>query len=70
MAKHQYTTVAMKLVGSLNEGQPWVRWVKDMPQSTFHEVLNEYADKGWKYVGFVPRGAAGTDQIVFEREAD
>jgi hypothetical protein len=69
MAKYQYTTVAMKLVGSLNEGQPWVRWVKDKPESTFYEVLAEYAEKGWRYVGVVERGAAGTDQIIFEREA-
>ncbi len=69
MARYQYRTVHMKLVGSLNEGQPWVRWQKGAPESTLREVLNEMAEEGWRYVGFVPRGAGGTDQIIFEREA-
>lgn len=68
MARYQYATVHMRLIGSLNEGQPFVRHEKGVPQSTLREVLTEYADKGWRYVGFVPRGPAGADQVVFERE--
>lgn len=68
MARYQYAAVHMRLVGSLNEGQPWVRWSKGSPESTLQEVLDEKAEKGWRYVGFVPRGPAGTDQLIFERE--
>ena len=68
MARYQYTTVHMKLIGSLNEGQPFVRFEQGAAQSNLRDVLAEYADKGWRFVGFVPRGLGATDQIVFERE--
>lgn len=70
MTRYEYTVVYMRLIGSLNEGQPFVRYQKGAPESTLHEVLKEYAAKGWRYVGFVPRGPAGSDQVVFEREVD
>ena len=68
MVRYEYVTVHMSLIGSLNEGQPFVRYEKGSPRSTLREVLAEYAEKGWRYVDFIPRGAAGTDQVVFERE--
>jgi hypothetical protein len=68
MARYQYLTVHMQRIGSLNEGQPFVRVEKGAARSSLREVLDEYAEKGWRFVQFVPRGNAGTDQIVFERE--
>lgn len=71
MTRYKYATVYMKkLIGSLSEGESFVRYEKGQPQSTMYELLNEYADKGWRYVEFVPRGPEGTDQLVFERESD
>jgi hypothetical protein len=68
MTRYEYRTVHMRLVGSLSEGQPFVRYEKGFQQSTLFEVLAEFAASGWRYVEFVPRGPAGSDQLVFERE--
>jgi hypothetical protein len=68
LARYQYLTVHMERVGSLNEGQPFVRVEKGAPRSSLREVLDEFAENGWRFVQFVPRGHAGTDQLVFERE--
>lgn len=69
MARYQYTTVPMRTV---SEGR-FVRWVKGTPESTLREVLAEYAEMGWRYVGYVATVsssniAGSSGQAVFELE--
>jgi uncharacterized protein DUF4177 len=68
MARYQYLTVHM--YHDPDEG--FVPYEKGIPHSSLGQVLAEYADKGWRYVAYVPttyNTPTASGQLVFERES-
>jgi hypothetical protein len=67
MTRYQYVTVPM----TLDNDKGFVRWQKGSPESSLREVLAEYADKGWRYINYVPINFSGSrplGDVVFDRE--
>lgn len=67
MARYQYQTIQM----NAKPDKGFVRWEEGTPESALHDVLADFAEKGWRYVGFVQTGhltSYPSGKVIFERE--